>query len=317
VKPIGEIPLSKLQRSDEWILWRLDVAIQETGAALGPVRPTTPLSHADAVRWTDAERTSGMRLNDLAETARRFVWNELADWYVEAIKGRLADGGDDAEVARAVLVHVFDGALRLLHPVVPFVTEEIWQQLPSRPADAFLAAAAWPQARTPKTEAAGRAREFDLVREAVGALRQIRAEYAVPPGKPIEAVAVSGNGASASRDIARIFTEEAAVVERLSRASLTVSATAPSGASAHAVLTGGTSLVVPLAGLVDVAKECARLRGELTALEKQLQALEGRLSNEKFVSKAPPDVVDAERRKLSEWSARRQQLREKVQSLCG
>ena len=92
----------------------------------------------------------GMRLNDLAETARRFVWNELADWYVEAIKGRLADGGADAEVARAVLVHVFDGALRLLHPVVPFVTESIWQQLPSRPEGAFLATSAWPAARVPR-----------------------------------------------------------------------------------------------------------------------------------------------------------------------
>ncbi|MGH7637626.1 MAG: valine--tRNA ligase [Gemmatimonadaceae bacterium] len=323
VKPIAEIPLSKLHRADEWILWRLDVAIQEADAALGPVRPTTPLKHADAVRWTDVERTSGMRLNDLAETARRFVWNELADWYVEAIKGRLANGGDDADVARAVLVHVFDGALRLLHPVVPFVTEEIWQQLPSRPANAFLAAAAWPHARTTQSEAAGRAREFDLVREAVGALRQIRAEYAVPPGKPIEAVAVSGNGGgggggvATSRDIARIFSEEAPVVERLSRASLTMATSAPPGASAHAVLTGGTSLVVPLAGLVDVDKECARLRGELISLEKQLHALEGRLANQKFVSKARPDVVDAERRKLSDWSARRQQLREKVQSLCG
>ena len=317
VRPIAEIPASKLHRADEWILWRLDVAIRDADAALGPIRPTTPLKHPDGARWTDTERASGMRLNDVAETARRFVWNELADWYVEAIKGRLADGGDDADLARAVLVHAFDGALRLLHPVVPFVTEEIWQQLPSRPPNAFLASAAWPRARTTGEDGAGRAREFDLVREAVGALRQIRAEYAVPPGKSIEAVAVSGNGTSTARDMSRVFTEEAPVVERLSRASLTVASSAPSGASAHAVLTGGTSLVVPLAGLVDVEKECTRLRGELTSLEKQLHALEGRLANEKFVSKAPPDVVEGERRKLSEWSARRQQLREKVQSLCG
>jgi valyl-tRNA synthetase len=259
-----------------------------------------------------------MRLNDLAETARRFVWNELADWYVEAIKGRLAASGEDTDVARAVLVHVLDGALRLLHPVVPFVTEAIWQQLPSRPANAFLAVASWPRPGEGRPDAASapdRAREFDLVREAVGALRQIRAEYAVPPGTAIEAVAIAGNGAAG--DIARVFREEAAIVERLSRASLIVATTAPQGASAHAVLTGGTSLVVPLAGLVDVEKECTRLRGELTSLEKQLQALEARLANDKFVAKARPDVVDAERKKLGEWSARRGQLREKVRSLCG
>src|SRR5688572_18584642 len=146
VKELSSIAPQQLQRADQWILWRLDVAVAEADAALGPLRPMTPLAHKDAVRWTDAERTSGMRLNDLAETARRFVWNELADWYVETIKGRLAAGGDDAEVARAVLVHVFDGALRLLHPVVPFVTEQIWQQLPSRPGDAVLARATWPTA---------------------------------------------------------------------------------------------------------------------------------------------------------------------------
>jgi len=316
VTPVDRIAPDKLQRADEWILWRLDVAIAEADAALGPLRPTTPLAHKDAVRWTGAEHTSGMRLNDLAETARRFVWNELADWYVEAIKGRLAGGGGEAEVARAVLVHVFDGALRLLHPAVPFVSEEIWQQLPSRPEKAFLATAEWPKARD-RSGAAGRAAEFELVREAVGALRQIRAEYAVPPGTAIDAVAVTGNGASSSRDIARVFREEAGVVERLSRASLRVADSAPAGASAHAVLSGGTSLVVPLAGLVDIDKECARLRGELTSLEKQLQSLESRLANDKFVAKAPADVVEAERKKLGEWTARQKQLREKVQTLCG
>ena len=313
VQPIDTIAPSRLQRTDEWILWRLDLAIQEADAALGPIRPTTSLSHPDGVRWTDAERTSGMRLNDLAETARRFVWNELADWYVEAIKGRLADGGVDAEVARAVLVHVFDGALRLLHPVVPFVTEDIWQQLPSRSAGAFLATSAWPQAR-PAHENGDGARDFELVRDVVGAVRRIRAEYSVPPGTSIQATIVPSRGTADA--VARAF-GDASIVERLARASITVSDAPPAGAAAHAVLAGGTSLVVPLAGLVDVEKECARLRGELTSLEKQLQALEGRLGNEKFVAKAPPEVVDGERRKLSEWSERRHQLREKVQSLCG
>jgi len=314
VSPVAKIPRERLQRSDEWILWRLDVAIAECDAAFGPIRPTTPLAGPDERRWTDAERTQGMRLNDLAETGRRFVWTELADWYVEAIKGRLAAGDADTEVARAVLVHVFDRALRLLHPIVPFVTEEVWQQLPSHAVGTFLATSEWP--RPQARAASARAREFELVRETVSALRQIRAEYAVPPARSIDAVAVS-NGSGAAADIARVFDEEAPVVERLSRAALRVATVAPAGAAAHAVLTGGTSLVVPLAGLVDVEKECARLRGELQSLEKQLDALSGRLANEKFVAKAPPQVVEAERRKQEEWTARRQQLRDKVQTLCG
>ncbi len=305
VRRVQEIPPDKLHRADAWILSRLDVAIAECDAALGPIRPTAPLATPDRVRWLPEERLQGMRLNDLAETARRFVWNELADWYLEAIKVRLAAGGDDAETARAVLVHVFDNALRLLHPIVPFVSEALWQQLPSHEAGTFLAAAAWP---TRSATQSARANEFELVREAVGALRQIRAEYAVPPGKSIEAFAVSGNG---------VFTEEAGVVERLARTSLRVAKAAPEGAAAHAVLAGGTSLVVPLAGLVDVEKECARLRGELASLEKQLTALSGRLSNEGFVSKAPAAVVEAERKKLGEWTTRQEQLRDKVRSLCG
>jgi len=308
VKAVHEISSDLLHRSDQWILWRLDVAIAECDAALGPLRPTTPLNTPDRLQWTRDERVSGMRLNDLAETARRFVWNELADWYLEAIKGRLAGGGEDAEIARAVLVHVFDAALRLLHPVVPFVSEELWQQLPSHVDGAFLARAQWPRARKELAAHTRRAQEFELVREAVGALRQIRAEYAVPPGKSIEAFAISGNG---------VFSEEAGVVERLSRVSLRTTNAAPAGAAAHAVLAGGASLVVPLAGLVDVDKECARLRGELASLEKQLSALGSRLSNESFVAKAPAAVVEGERRKLGEWTARQQQLQDKVRTLCG
>jgi valyl-tRNA synthetase len=248
-----------------------------------------------------------MRLNDLAETTRRFVWTELADWYVEAIKGRLTAGGEDAEVARAILVHAFDNALRLLHPIVPFVTEAVWQQLPSRVAGGFLTTAAWPTRATAAAQS-HRATEFELVREAVGALRQIRAEYAVPPGTIIEVLVVGTNGA---------FREEGAVVERLTRSRFRATDTAPTGAAAHAVLTGGVSLVVPLAGLVDVDKECRRLRGELESLDKQTMALEGRLANQKFVAKAPPEIVEAERTKLADWTARRRQLRDRVQTLCG
>ena len=315
VLPLERVPRDRLKRVDEWILWRLDVAIGECDAAFGPLHPTAKLDGPDGVRWTEAERGAGMRLNDVAETARRFVWSELADWYLEAIKGRLADGGDDADVARAVLVHVFDRALRLLHPVVPFVSEALWQQLPLRRDGEHLAIAPWPGARADSDRAV--AAEFELVRETVGALRQIRAEYAVPPGKSIEAIAVAANGVGSGSDVGRVLGEEAAVVERLSRTRLHLEKTAPAGAAAHAVLTGGTSLVVPLAGLVDVEKECARLQGELSSLEKQLQSLESRLANEQFVAKAPAEVVEGERRKLGEWSARRQQLRDKVQTLCG
>ncbi|HEU4996699.1 MAG TPA: class I tRNA ligase family protein, partial [Gemmatimonadaceae bacterium] len=310
VTSIDQIHPNQLQRADAWILWRLDEAIEACDAALGPLRPTTPLSTPDQIRWTEEERRLGMRLNDFAEVARGFVWGDLADWYVEAIKGRLAEGGDDAQVARSVLVHIFDNALRLLHPVIPFVTEAIWQQLPSHEEGTYLATASWPE--TSNVAPQPGAAEFERMREVVGALRQIRAEYSVPPSTHIRAYG------SRLGDIFKVSDsgEATSIVERLARAQVSMDAPPP-GAAAHAVLSAGATVTVPLAGLVDVEKECAKLRAELASLEKQLVALESRLGNEKFVAKAPEDVVAGERRKLEEWSARRDQLRDKVQTLCG
>jgi valyl-tRNA synthetase len=310
VRAVTEIDQLQLTRADHWILDRLDAAITEADAALGPLRPTTPSPRAvDDRVWREDERRAGMRLSDLAETARRFVWNELADWYLEAIKSRLAGEAEDREVARSVLVHVFDGALRLLHPIVPFISEALWQRLPGRAPDEFLAVAAWPE-RSGMAQS-DHAAEFELVREAVVALRQIRADYNLAPGRSIDGLVVARGSAAA------VYAAESETIGRLARAAIRVVDHAPAGAAAHAVLSGGSALAVPLAGLIDVGKECARLREELAALEKQLAGLERRLADEKFTARAPAHVVAAERAKLDEWTARRAQLSEKVRALCG
>jgi valyl-tRNA synthetase len=310
VRPLMDLDSSRLTRADQWVLSRLDTAVAEADAALGPLRPTTPApGTADGRVWRQDERRAGMRLSDLAETGRRFVWNELADWYLEAIKGRLAGDSADREVARSVLVHVFDGALRLLHPMVPFISEALWQRLPGRVPGQFLMRAAWPT--TDGLADPARSAEFELVRDTVVALRQVRAEYNVPPGKTIDAVIVAAPAAGAT------FADEAGTLSRLARANVRVASAAPTEAAAHAVLSGGSALAVPLAGLIDVGKECARLRQELAGLEKQLAALERRLADEKFTARAPAHVVEAERAKQAEWTTRRQQLTEKVRTLCG
>jgi len=155
------------------------------------------------------------------------------------------------------------------------------------------------------------AADFELVRAAVAGVRQVRSDYAVPPSAWVEATIVAAPHTRA------LFDDEAALVGRLARSHVAVADTAPSGAAAHVVLGGGAELVVPLAGMVDVEKECAKLAKELAELEKQLGALRGRLANEGFVSRAPAAVVDAERQKERDWSARRDQIAEKVASLCG
>jgi len=305
VQTLDAIPPAALTRADEWILARLDAAIAECDSAFGAARPPKG-------KWTQVEARAGLRLSEYTESARRFVWNELADWYVETTKARIAAGGPDRDTARAVLVHVFDRALRLLHPVVPFITETLWQRLPGRKAGEFLATASWPRPRASASNA--RAVEFELAREAVTAIRQVRADYNVPPGKLIDATLVGVNAAAA-----RVLEEECALIGRLARATTSTNTTTNTSttSAAHALLTGGSQVIVPLAGAVDLDKECTKLGQELEQLEKQLVSLEQRLANENFISRAKPDVVEAERKKLGEWRARRTQLADKKKALCG
>ena len=311
VQPVSSIDRKSLTRADEWILARLDTAIEECDKALGPLWPTVPHESPDARVWRENERYAGLRLNEYAESARRFVWNELADWYLESVKSRLETPGPDRETARAVLVYAFDNALRLLHPIVPFVTEALWQRLPGRQQGELLARAPWP---TRLTESfADAAREFELVREAVLAVRQIRSDNGVSPGKSIDVLVRPATGDGART----LFEREASTIARLTRSDVQVVDSAPTGAAAHAVLGGGSELIVPLAGLIDVEKECLRLRGEVAELVKQITSREGRLNNAKYVEKAPPQVVANDRAILEEMKTKRGQLVEKVRSLCG
>jgi valyl-tRNA synthetase len=303
---VGEAPLPRIDQldpaaltaADRWILARLDAAIAECDAALGPARPP-------AGTWAPDERFRGLRLDEYAEAARRFAWNELADWYVEAVKPRLQSSGADGDVARAVLLHVFDQGLRLLHPIVPFITETLWQRLPGRPSGAFVAQAAWP---TP-LGVTDRGEAFERLREIVAGIRQIRGEYNVPPGQVIPAVLVG------AADIAPLLERDGAIVARLARTELQLADTAPEGAAAHVVLRAGGELVLPLGGLVDVARERQRVGTELEQLRKQLAALEGRLANPGFVNKAPAAVIEGERAKAVEWRSRAEQLAEKLAAL--
>ena len=155
VRPFSELRTEELTRADAWILEKLDVAVRESDRALGPAGPVRGI-------WVTEELTAGLRLNDYAETARRFVWNELADWYLEAIKTRLLTPGPDQQVARSVLVHVFDRALRLLHPIVPFITEALWQRLPGHVDGTVLATASGP-GPGPGTSMRGLAGQFELI----------------------------------------------------------------------------------------------------------------------------------------------------------
>jgi valyl-tRNA synthetase len=306
VRSVDELRDDELTLADRWILGRLNATIVEVDIALGPARP-------EKGKWRPEDRYAGLRLSEYAEAARRFIWNDVADWYVETTKGRIGAGAADSEVARAVLTHVFDYALRLLHPIMPFITETLWQRLPFPVATdrcEFLAIAPWPIPHPRSADERDAMARFDLVREAVSAVRQIRSDYAIPPGKSVD-VAIQSRTSSA------IFAQHAGLIGQLARANVKLDGSLSGAGAAHSVLSDGSELIVPLEGLVDLSKECGKLRSELGQLETQLESLSKRLQNEGFIGRAPAAVVEAERKKEAEWIKRREQLADKVKALCG
>jgi valyl-tRNA synthetase len=195
---------------------------------------------------------------------------------------------------------------------MPFITETLWQRLPL-PVIAerceFLAIAPWPIPIPLSREDKVAVGEFDLIREAVGAVRQIRSDYSIAPGTAIDVNIRSSRHS-------HVFNDSSPLIGRLSRSNVSVDGQSPAAGAAHAVLTDGTELIVPLGGIVDLKKECAKLRTELDQLDKQLESLSKRLDNEGFTSRAPAHVVDSERKKKDEWLKRRDQLAAKVKAVC-
>ena len=282
---LEELDVAQLPLADRWILSRAQRAIQEATASL-----------------------EQFRLDEAAKRCFDFVWKDLADWYVEAVKPRLAAASGAATAA--VLAYCFDTALRLLHPVVPFITEELWQKLPGREADELLAVAAWPQARETLLDADAEAR-FAIVQDAISAIRNIRAEYHVSPKTQV-GVVVTGRTPEARR----AFEGERETITRLAQIrALRLDGRRASDAGAHAVLADGSDVFVALVGAIDVQQECRRLTGELTRLDQQLAGLTGKLTNQQFVARAPAEVVAKEREKERAWRDQRQGLADKLKSL--
>jgi len=299
VRPIDELDLSRLPLADRWILMRANDAVQAA------------TSHLEQ-----------FKLDEAAKRCYEFVWGELADWYVEAVKPRLAasgaataaePGGPPAgaasHAAHAILAHCFDIALRLLHPVVPFITEELWQKLPGRKPDELLASANWPSVR-PDLVDADLDLQFLRVQQVVERIRAIRAEYRVPPKARLVA-AIKPR----SESIRAAFDGERDTIVRLAQLSDLQLDGSLRGAGAHAVLADGSEVFVALTDAIDVGQECRRLSGELTRLEQQLAALDAKLTNKNFIARAPAEVVAKEREKERAWRDQRQALADKLRSL--
>ncbi len=278
---------AELTLADRWIIARCEETVREATAAY--------------------ER---FRLNDAALAVHRFLWSDLADWYIEGIKPRLYGEQPGGDVARAVATQTFDVALRLLHPVMPFITETLWRRLPGHTEEDSISVAAWPASDRRATDG-GALRRFGALQELVGAIRSIRAEYAVQPGHTVRA-----RIATPSPDIAAVLEADGAIVSRLAKLSaLDLGAPEAQDDAAHAILPDGTAVTIPLGDLVDVLKECARLGNELGRLQGAISGQEAKLDNPQFAARAPAAVVDREREKLAAWREQAGALAEKRRRL--
>ncbi len=262
----------KLSLADQWILDRFDKAATEVSACL-----------------------QGYKFNDAAGTLYSFTWHEFCDWYVELAKDDLY--GDDPQAkqrVQSVLYTVLEGLLRLLHPFIPFVTEEIWQALPGERPAATIMRADYPACGGFDIDSDAVAR-MDLVMEVVRAIRNIRGELDVAPGRRI-AVSLDCR----SRQSAETVSEGEGYIRSLARVEgLTAGVAIERPGQSATQIAGDVEVLVPLAGLIDLAEEEGRLTKEIAKVQKDLDFFTRKLSNEKFVANAPAQVLEKDRAKLA------------------
>jgi valyl-tRNA synthetase len=231
-----------------------------------------------------------MQFNDAARELYAFAWNDYCDWYLEMAKVRINGGGEDALRARAGVLAGLDVSLRLLHPLMPFLTEEIASHLPLRRGP--IIAEPWPRAADHTIDDRAEA-DFEILRELVTAVRNIRSEMNIPPGREADVTL------RASGDVARVAAEEEAHIRALARiAHLHVGADCPKPKHAASAVARDAEVFVHLEGLIDLDVERTRLRRDLEKAEKALLSTQRKLANQDFLEKAKPEVVEAEREKI-------------------
>ena len=294
---LGDAPIQShesiegdLAEEDRWILSRLANATQEATRGL--------------------ER---FRLHEVADGLYHFFWGEVCDWYLELVKSRLNAEADRSsrEAARTTLVTVLDGAMRLLHPIVPFVTAELWSQLPwpdgsERPDDLIIAP--WPKADD-KDRCASTEEEMAGFQSLVTEVRRLRKEYGVGEGKRISLLVNGGpDGFLVS------IQDRTAALEQLAKLG-SVKSGVGSGVGANSVLPNGAELFIPLGDVIDVEQERARMENEISRLGGVLVGVEKRLANEKFVTNAPEEVVRTARENASTLRDQVEKLRGKLAGL--
>ena len=274
---------SHIDFADEWVISRFNETLEKFNSAM-----------------------DSFEINNATKIIYSFVWNDFCDWYVEMIKNRLY--GDSEEVKSAVLsraLSIFENMLKMVHPFMPFVTEEIWQLIKERNAGESISTSKFPKVKTelinPQAD-----KEMETVVDILTAIRNIRGEMNIPPSKKITVLLKTNKVSERQID----YIKKLAKVEELKAAE---NITKPK-ASASAIVKS-SEIYVPLEELIDLDVERQRLQKEITRLEGSLAGIKKKLSNEKFVTGAPADVVEKERAKQRDWQENLRKLKEILDSL--
>ncbi|HJZ83052.1 MAG TPA: valine--tRNA ligase [Pyrinomonadaceae bacterium] len=289
---------SSLPLHDRWILSRLNQTARTVNAQL-----------------------EGYEFHGAVQTLYHFFWDDFCDWYIEFAKATVTAEAESParSVARTRLISVLDQALRMLHPFMPYLTEELWQKLPVNHARLLHPAygsaapsimlAAYPRGEANLIDEAAEA-EMSAVIDLISRVRNIRSEMNIKPGDRIQVMI------AAKPDLQPVFTASADQIARLTRAEVSIdgNAQAPK-AAARAVLSGGAQVAVPLEGLIDFAQERGRLLREKEKLEKEAAKLEAQLGNADFVARAPAEKVEELRARIGDIAQRMALLGEMLEAL--
>ncbi|MDN3438207.1 valine--tRNA ligase [Planococcus sp. APC 3900] len=282
-----QIDLSgKKSVADSWILTRLNETIEQV---------------------TDlAER---YEFGEVGRSLYNFIWDDFCDWYIEMSKLPLYGEDEEAKkMTRSVLAYVLDNTMRLLHPFMPFITEEIWQNLPHE--GESITIAAWPTVDDSLTDQS-QSSSMKLLMDVIRSVRTIRAEVQSPMSKKVP-LTISAKDA----DTHAVLEANAAYIERFCNPeTLTIGQSIEAPDKSMSAVVSGAELFMPLEGLIDIDAELARLQKELEKWAKEVKLVSGKLSNERFVSKAPEAVVAEERAKQADYVEKHATVEKRIEEL--
>ncbi|AMO86189.1 Valine--tRNA ligase [Solibacillus isronensis B3W22] len=275
-----------LSTADKWILSRLNETIDRV----------TTLSDK-------------YEFGEVGRELYNFIWDDFCSWYIEMAKLPLYGEDEAAKLTtRSVLAYVLDNTMRLLHPFMPFVTEEIWQHLPHE--GESITVAAWPTVN-PAFNFTAEAGDMQLLMDIIRSVRNIRAEVNTPMSKKVPmTISAKDEQTSAVLEVNKGYIEKFCNPD-----GLTIGANLEAPAQAMSAVVSGAEIFMPLAGLINIEEEIARLEKELDKWAKEVKLVSGKLSNERFVSKAPEALVATEREKLADYEAKYATVEKRIAEL--